>query len=104
MTDPVSLKEHLEKLFDVRLKAQKDLIEQAKLNMEQRMEGFPAQFVQKGDVESSLALLSAEVKTLTHAKDQLEGKASQRSVIVALFISALSLLIALGGLLRHFKV
>jgi hypothetical protein len=68
------------------------------------MDGFPDQFVKKGDVDTKIVAIELEIKNLVHAKSVMEGKASQRSMIITLIIAIVGLVISLGGLLRHFKI
>jgi hypothetical protein len=100
----VPLQEHLEKLVFLKFSEVDKAINLASADMERRMNGFPDQFVKKGDADVEIAQLKSDVKVLNDIKNRMEGKASQNSMILALVISIISLLIALGGLLRHFKV
>jgi hypothetical protein len=106
--DGVSLQEYLEKIFNLKFEAADKALVEARRIMEDRMAGFPQVFLQKGEVEAELKLLKAELKQLSKANDQMEGKASQRSMIITLTIAVISLLItgfvAVAGVMRHFKL
>jgi hypothetical protein len=126
--DGVSLQEHLEKMINLRFDAVDKGIVEARRVMEARMDGFPNEFVRKGDADVKINSIENDVKTLkdlitqfvtrpeaelTHTnmendikslmevKNQMVGKASNNFVIVSIVIS----LVVLGlTMLRHFRV
>jgi hypothetical protein len=98
--DGVSLQEHLEKIINLRFDAIEKAIKEARRVMEHRMEGFPQQFVQRGETDTALTELKLKVDQLMEVKNQMVGKASNNFVVVSIVIS----LAVLGlTMLRHFR-
>ncbi|MFA4834845.1 MAG: hypothetical protein WC749_02070 [Dehalococcoidia bacterium] len=100
----VSLRDYLEKIIDLKFEANEQQIKEAKRLMEKTMDGFPEQFLKTGD----FGPVKAELRAISKVMDQMEGKASQKSMIVALTIAIISLLlagfVAVAGLARHFAL
>lgn len=99
----VPLQEYLEKIIELRFNHVDSQTLEAKRLMENTMSGFPELFVKKGDTSR----LEMKVDDLISFKSQMEGKASQRSLVITLVISLVSLLIAgvvgIAALLRSFQ-
>jgi len=106
----VTLKEYV----DMRFREMERTIDLSRISMEHRLAGMnefrealnkqTSTFLTKAEFDTSKENFQKDIKLLTQAKDQMDGKATQNQMIAALIISIISLLIALGGLLRHFKV
>ena len=99
--DGVSLKEH----FESRIVALEKATTIAAINMEKRLDGmneFRSQlkdqastFISRNEYTVMMEKLQQDIKTLQISKANLEGKASQQSVLIAYLISIISLCIAL---------
>jgi multidrug resistance efflux pump len=134
--DGVSQKEYFEailgamdKAFDARIESMQMAVNLAKQDMERRMDGFPNQFVKKGETDVAITQLASDMKTLNEikntylsrtefdmahtrlnddvrslqdAKNQMEGKASQNSMVLAIAVSSVSFIMALIGLMLRF--
>jgi hypothetical protein len=71
----VTLKEHLEKLIDLRFAAMDREINEARRIMETRMKGFPSEFAQKGDmVTTASTLKELKDKDLEELKVKIEAR------------------------------
>jgi hypothetical protein len=105
--DTVPLKEHIES----RIAALENATTIAAENMEKRLDGmneFRAQlkdqantFISRNEYVLTIEKLISDIKTLQLSKANLEGKASQQSVLVAYLISIIGIIIALISLLRE---
>lgn len=91
--------------FDALMKMTQLAVNMARADMERRMDGFPDQFVRKGEVDVTLTKLITQVELLTEVKNKMEGKATQKFAEIIMWISLSSLLMAAIGLaLRFYKV
>lgn len=91
----VPLREYME----AQIIALKESIIQAKADMERRMDGFPDQFIKKGETDNKITEMKSDLKTLTTFRDRMEGKASQQSFLITLAIAVLGLIASILSLL-----
>lgn len=63
--------------FEVRLQAMDDALNLARENLNMRMDGFPDQYVKKGDTDVAIAQLAADLKAINETMSEL--KAAQLS-------------------------
>lgn len=97
----VSLQEYLEKIIDLRFGAMESQIAEARRLMEKTMDGFPEQFLKIGAFEP----VKAEIKALVKNIDQMEGKASAKSLEMVRWVSLTAVILGiLGIVLRFLKV
>ena len=91
--------------FEALMKMTQRAVDMARADMERRMDGFPEQFVRKGEIDIPLAKLASQVELLTEIKNKMEGKASQKFAETVMWISVTSMIVGLLGLiLRFYKV
>lgn len=67
----------LRDFFEVRLQAMDDALNLARENLNMRMDGFPDQYVKKGDTDVAIAQLAADLKAINETMSEL--KATQLS-------------------------
>lgn len=99
--ESVSLREY----FDTRLQYMDREIREANRLMEARLDGFPAQFMKKGESEYSSAIgaINGKIETLFEFKNRSEGMATQKEMDIVKWISILSLIIGLAGMVLRLK-
>lgn len=88
-----------------RLEDMDKAVAEARRQMETRMDGFPDQFVKRGEVSEQMSGIMTKVDLLVEFKSRAEGMATQSSVDTVWWVSIAGLVIAILGLvLRLFKV
>lgn len=71
----VSLQEHLEKIIALRFESMEKSIYEARRLMEDRMNGFPSAFAQKGDMaNTAIGLKELKDKDLKELKNKIDAK------------------------------
>ena len=69
----VSLKEHFEKLIELRFDEAEKAISLARELMEERLSGFPSLFVKKGDTDVQIAQLASDLKTINETLGEIKA-------------------------------
>ena len=103
---------NLREMLEVRLGDNEKAIGLARTLMEDRMSGFPGQFVLKGEINTDLAEMKINLKNfkediarLKECQAVVAEKASHFSVIIAYTIAITGLILSLVGLmLRDAKI
>jgi hypothetical protein len=91
--------------FDALMKMTQRAVEMAREDMERRMAGFPDQFVKRGDIVEILSKLTLKVEVLEQFKNQMDGKATERSVEIVRWVAITGIILSIMGIiLRFFKV
>jgi len=102
----------LEKSLAVMELNYKEALKLAREQMENRMDGFPAQFAMKGDIKGDLETVKLEIENIKkdvikigNCQAQITERASYNSVLITMGISILGLFMAGTALiLRAYKV
>ena len=103
---------NLREMLEVRLGDNEKAINLARTLMEDRMSGFPGQFVLKGEINTDLAEIKVNLKNfkediarLKECQAVVAEKASHFSVVIAYTIAIIGLLFSLVGImLRAAKI
>ena len=88
----------LEKYFNSRLREMEKAVDLASSLMKERMDGFPEQFVKKGETSDEFSRMRGDLTTLNRFMNQAEGLASRKSVDSVRWIAIASLLVSIIGL------
>lgn len=91
--------------FDALMRMTQRAVDMARADMERRMDGFPDQFVKKGDTIEILSKLTAKIEWLEAAANKMEGKASVKSLEMIRWVSLTGIILGVVGIvLRFLKV
>jgi hypothetical protein len=89
----VPLRDHI----DQRLTDLEKAIEEARRLMTEKMNGFPNEYVRKGDMGENMAALNIKVEQLTEWRARMQGVASQNDLASVRWIALGSLIVSMLG-------
>jgi len=98
----VGLREYLEKYYEARITGIEEAIREAKRLMEARMDGFPAEFARRGDLENLSRMVETLLKNQARVEGETRGKASQQSAMILLAVAITSFVLSLFALVLRF--
>ncbi len=104
----VTLREFLDsKIIDI-----KESVKTAYASMEKRLEGMnefrdqlkdqASKFVTRAEIDILMSRINSDIRELLQSKANLEGKASQQSVNMALLISVISIIVGIVAIILKF--
>jgi len=99
--DVVSVRDY----FEMRLMYMEKEVKLASDNLRYRMDGFPEQFVKKGETGEILSDLKTKVEILMQFKDRTDGQLSNRNMTIIWWVAITGAMFTVLSLaLRFFKV
>jgi hypothetical protein len=90
--------EWLIKFYDSKLKEMEKAVDLASNLMKERMDGFPEQYVKKGETSEEFSRMRGDLAALTRFMNQAEGLASRQSVDSVRWLAIGGLIVSIVGL------